>query len=372
LSFPVLSQAETQDNVTDNVNPPETDSYNSTYKQFIYFDDYSLFAPSPFRLPDVLGAASSEDKFHINAMARFEYDTNINSSTASGDSEYFYVNAEYSLLKGKDYDVRVSYTSDQTITNSDSHFDQQSHVGSVTGMYRTDIFKLPVYLFATYSYGYSFLNNPDYSIISRMNPPFEEIFAAKDFTYEDDFKTQVVRPSIAVVENPNNMTVLQYSFIKEEQKDTELIFFASGETMTRFFDENLNASELGLVHYLSSTDGKYYLYGGFFYSWQTEAIENFMFPGSENLNSAKYVAGIKVTLPYELIMNVDYYQKNTRYEPTGEKVDREVVSARLSKEIAKNFVAFLEYYDRVDEAILGFAQENFNRSIYSAGLNYRF
>jgi hypothetical protein len=242
-------------------------------------------------------------------------------------------------------------------------------------MYHTDIFKLPTYFFATYSYGYSFFNNPNYSIsIKSLSQWARRITLPRDFTWSENLTTQLVRPNIAIVESPNNMTVFQYTFKKEDQTYTGFLIkirYSGWDTRITTSSFDSDTHEAGLVHYFGSADGKYYLYGGFSYGWENTTMRFF----KEYQNSRKYSAGLKAELPYRFTTNIDYYCQDKWYAgPFNAPMSHEnnVVSARLSREFIKDLFVFLEYdYDNDRYKQEDFASVN-ESIIYSGGVNWRF
>ena len=314
-------------------------------------DPTSPLLTSSRRLSDVLAMEEAVMKpYKFFASFRTLYDDNVSSITKSevfrpatgkeksSIGESLALQGEYSLIKVPKLSLNISYGLNQTVYQSAHDFDVQAHTPGLNLVYK------------------GWQVGP-----IALSPRLDYFFNYILLDYRDFLNIHTVRPSVAITEWKNFLTVFSYNF---DMKDYQV--------STPFSAENPDATshEVGLTQYLRSSGGRHYLRAGCYKRYEVAEGDDFDF------EATYFRLGAQYTLPKGVRLNADYSWEFRDFSHDhlffGEKREdvENVSSISLSKDIFNHITIFGDFLNR--ECYSNLSLFGFEKNVYAVGISCQF
>lgn len=325
-----------------------------------------LTAPAQ-RFGEILGrAAEREVFFRGDVRLGVFYDTNVpvepnrsiddvattirrDTRRKRSEGQLTSTNLSYKWLKSPDWEGDASYRFLQTYNDHLADLNTQSHTPTIGINTRGTM---------PSAFG-------DLAYIAGLQTTFDFILLGnRRFT-----ERWIVNPYLTVVENPNNLTTLQFRLQTKN-------FFRDNDFANREVRDAVNYM-IGPLHFLLFEEGKHFIKAGYQYDFDDAEGENWTYWGN------RLLFGFQYTLPWEDIRfryDLDAhwrYHKNkhsqlpTSATSTVHRTDREATHlVSLSKDFLTDFTVALEYlFDKNKSNIAAF---KYDRHVVTTSVTWRF
>lgn len=322
------------------------------------------------RFGEVLERAAERERFFRGELRLgVYYDTNVpvvpNASSdivgqtirraqerRKSEGELVSLNLAYTWLKTLDWEGTVSHRFLQTYNNHLTEFNTQSNTPTVgivnRGTMPTVFGDFPYFAGAQVTYDFITLGNARFT------------------------QRWIVNPYFTLVENPWNLTTLQFRF---QVKD----FFNDNKVVRREVRDALNYM-VGPLHFFLFDEGRHYIKVGYQYDFEDAEGENWRYWGNRALAGGQYtLPWWDIRLRYDLDLHWRFHKKKHSLIPatatgTKERRDREPVHLiSVAKDFtyeAQNFTVGVDYlFDNNNSNLKPF---DYNRHVVTTSLTWRF
>lgn len=256
----------------------------------------------------------------------------------------------YTWLRTLDWEGTLSYRFLQTYNNHLTEFNVQSHTPNIGLAYRSTMSEMPY--------------------ITQLQLTYDLITLDNSWRHFSRFTQRgIVSPYFTLVENPWNVTTLQFRF---QVKD----FFNDREVLQ---DPPVEKSEVrdalnymvGAVHFFVFEQGRHYIKVGYQYDFDDAEGENWIYHGHRALAGAQYTLPWEdVRLRYDLDFHWRFHNPETAPD-TGRRRDREPIHlVSIAKDFFTDFTASVEYlFDKNGSNLKPF---DYDRHVVTTSLTWRF